>query len=394
MTPEAGTKERGLFSLSPAKVGLLAAVGALVFVVARLLLAAEGDISRFVLVGNVYGDRDVVPHDVHVLDSVGGDGQFYWRLAVDPGNREMDAAHGVTLDYGVRASRVSYPTLAYLAALGQPGLVAWSLVATNVVLFGVAAGAAARLARDRGLPPISGLLIVSATGLIIAISRDLIEVTMVAGLLTGVVALTNRRIGWATAGFSLAALAHEQALVVVAAYGLWRVVTIARRRDGPGWADAPWLVPGLGFVAAQLAIGAIHGEIPLLGSGDNNLTVPFGGMVSELPRWFRGDHPPQESLLLPQLVVVIAAVVAAFTGARRLRQQDRWLPWALAAVVTLAVLASRFVWEGPTELRQFVLVPIMAWVVIVASGRLPHGALIGATGLVWLATAGMRVLVL
>ena len=224
--------------LTPWQVGALAALAMALFVGGRLLVAADTDVTRFVVAGTAWVDPATVDPPIHVFDSSGYDGQFYWRLAIAPGERDEPAVHGVTLDNATRATRVTYPALATLGALGQPGLVAWSLVGVNVAAFGVLAGMAAAFARDRGHAAVAGLLVAASSGLVMSVARDLCEVVMVAAVVAGVVAVGRRRYGWAALAWAVAVLAHEQAVYVVAAYGLYRLavdVRRDRRLGAPTW---------------------------------------------------------------------------------------------------------------------------------------------------------------
>jgi hypothetical protein len=65
---------------------------------------------------------------------------------------------------------------------------------------------------------------------------------------------------------------------------------------------------------------------------------------------------------------------------------------ALCAVVLLSASLSDNVWQAPGELRQVIIVPTVAWIVVIVSRRRLPTLLIGATGAVWVLTAGLRVL--
>jgi hypothetical protein len=378
-------------SLTPVHVGVLAALVLLLFVVGRLLVAADGDESRFVVAGNVWTDAATVDPPIYVFDSDGYDGQFYWRLAVDPGERDEAPAHGVTLDNITRSTRVTYPTLAYLGALGQASLVTWSLIGVNVVAFGLLAGLAAAFARDRGHAAVAGLLVVASSGLVMSAARDLSEVVMVAAVVAGVVAVGRRRFGWAAVAWSVAVLTHEQAVYVVVAYGLYRLAMDVRRDRRLAAADLSWVVPGLAFVACQALMWAITGEVAILGSGGNNASLPFAELAPELAGWVTGDLSKQEVLVLPELALLVAVVVVAARRWRLVEPDDRWLLCALAVGALFAASLSREVWVGPAELRQVVLVPTLAWLAVLAARKAPPVALTAATAVVWVAVAGLRM---
>jgi hypothetical protein len=55
-------------------------------VAARVAIALHGNLSGLVLAGTTYVDPAEAPHGLHVFWGGGYDGQFYYRLALDPSN--------------------------------------------------------------------------------------------------------------------------------------------------------------------------------------------------------------------------------------------------------------------------------------------------------------------
>jgi hypothetical protein len=402
--------------LRPLQVGALGSGVALVIVLARLLVAADGDVSRFVVAGDMFVDAGTVDPDIHVFEGSGGyDGQFFWRLAVDPQEWDDEPAHGVRLDSAYRPPRIGYPLLAWLGAGGHPGLVAWSLVGVNVVAFGLIAGFGAVLADRAGRLPVWGLLVAGAPGLVLALSRDLAEVVTLAALLGGVVALSTGVSGLgsgdrpgagldrhrtgsagpvlATLAWSFAVVSREQALVVIAGYGLWRLAGVVTRRVRAGVDDLPWVVPPLVFVAWQGVLWASLGELPAAAASGSNLALPFADLVPAMGRWAQGDIARLEILTPVQLVLAGVLVVTAFRfGRARLAPDDGWLPVSLGLTALAAVCLARPVWDGPADLRQASDVFALSWIVLLlGSGQQPPRWLVGATGTVWLATVALRV---
>ncbi len=377
--------------LRPVHVGVLAVGVALVFVGARWFVAADRDVSRFVVAGSDFVDARAAEPGIHVFPGTGYDGQFYWRLAVSPSRLAPPAEAGARLDSGIRAGRMAYPLLAWALAAGRPGLVVWSLVLVNCIAVGCLAAAAAAFASDHGLAPAWGLLAAASSGLVMTLSRDLCEAVMLAALVTGALAVARRAPWAAAAAWSLAVLTHEQSLVVVVAYAGTRLLRVATHRARPGVEDAPWLVPGLAFVVWQLVARAAIGELPLLSSADRNAAVPFAGLLPELGRWLSLDVGRQEVLVLPQVILVVALVVVALVRSRAVEGDDRWLPVALACTLLVPATLSRNVWQGPAELRTIVIVPTFAVLCLLAERRPPPAWLTGGVGAVWLATAALRI---
>ena len=130
---------------SPIASGLIALLGWLAFALARWQTWAAGHVSLFVMAGHTYSQHANLPH----VPSKGYDGQFYYRLALDPFNWSK-TAYGITMDQSYRYTRIGYPILAWLVSLGQHQFVPVALVVIN--LLGVAAMAylGGIFARDRG----------------------------------------------------------------------------------------------------------------------------------------------------------------------------------------------------------------------------------------------------
>src|SRR5581483_3116679 len=120
----------------PAVPGVVAFFGWFGYALARWQVWAHGHLTLFIMAGHTYTHRSQLPHGVLRVPSAGYDGQFYYRLALDPVNWSR-TAFGITMDQSYRYTRIGYPVLAWLASLGQHQLVPMALVAIN--LLGVAA---------------------------------------------------------------------------------------------------------------------------------------------------------------------------------------------------------------------------------------------------------------
>lgn len=372
-------------------VGLLAGLIAFAFVALRLLIAADGDISKFVVAGQVHTNAAEVRPAIHVFDSDGYDGQFYWRLATNPSELDSTPYRGVQFDSSLRVSRIGYPTLAWAFAFGHAEFVKWSLVVVNIIGVAVLAASAASLARRRGRPAFVGLALASSSGIVMSLSRDLCEVTMIAGLVAGLALISRRQYAWASVCWMVASLVHEQSLLLIIPYGVYRVVGMIRQREwGLGAADMPWIAGAAVFGLWQLTGRLLLGEFPVLGSSGASLDVPFKGLLGQAKHWITDGFDGQQYLIVPQLALLVALIVIAFRSMTTLAVEDRWLPWALAGAVALSTMLSKNVWVGPAELRHLVVLSTLAWLVIVSSGRRLPIPLIAATATVWVMTAALR----
>jgi hypothetical protein len=204
--------------------GAVVFLAAALFVAARLLVAADSDVSRFAVAGNKFVNVAEAPDGLSVQPGSGYDGQFYYRLALDPAALRR-RADGIGVDNPLRFERIAYPALAWLFAAGQRGLVAWSLVAVNLVGLGTLGLLGGAIARSAGRHAAWGLLLPAWAGFLLTIGRDLTEIIMAVGVVAGLLAWRRGRPALAGGALALAVLARETAMLVVAAVvaaWMWR----------------------------------------------------------------------------------------------------------------------------------------------------------------------------
>jgi len=269
----------------PLVPGIIAFLGWLGFALARWQIWAKGHLTLFIMAGHVYTHRAQLPHGLLLVPSAGYDGQFYYRLALDPANWNH-TAFGITMDQSYRYTRLGYPILAWIFSLGQHQLVPVVLVVLN--LFAVAAMAmlGGMFARDSGRHALWGLAFVAYFGLVISVGRDTAEPVAEACMLGGLLAYRRggaRMYLLATALFTYGAITRETILFAPAAIAVTRLIAIARRRANPGLADLTWLVPAAGYGLVELAVHfVVKGEFPLLANSGRNLSVPFTALADAL----------------------------------------------------------------------------------------------------------------
>ncbi|HEV2457094.1 MAG TPA: hypothetical protein VGS80_01925, partial [Ktedonobacterales bacterium] len=161
---------------------------------------------------------DPTYHNYIPANKLGYDGQFDYFIALDP----VNARYYIDVP-AYRYGRILYPMTARLLALGQPGLVPYTLLAVNLL---AAAGGTLALAawlKRKRLSPWLALLFGLYPGLFIAFQRDLNEPLAYALAALGVYLFDfggRRRVLWAGIAFGLAALARESTLIFPLVYGL------------------------------------------------------------------------------------------------------------------------------------------------------------------------------
>jgi len=359
---------------------VLASLLVLGFVLLRLVFATS--LGGFVVASERFVDPTRTPERLEVVAETGGyDGQFVYRLAVDPWTVQP-TEHGVRLDNpAYRQQRIATPVLAWTLAL-LPGLsTTLALVLVNVVALLVAAGYGSRLAVESGRHPLCGLLLAFPACMPISLGRDLTEPVAWAAVLAGLWYARRRR--WAAAGVALtvAVLARETSLVVVAGLAVGAVVQAvrsgARRRGAPATAgvgsrsaalagpgpepgapngtaaptgSAGWLaVPIAIAVGWQVLLWQIWGTLPLRSGGSGNLAdLPllgvFRSLVADLPDFTSStiSNPLVGVVVFGERLAVLAlfcyAGLALLRGRGRLGTGEA-VAWALSVAIAMSLSA-------------------------------------------------------
>jgi hypothetical protein len=297
----------------PLVPGIIAFLGWTGFALARWQIWAKGHLSLFIMAGHVYTHRAQLPHGLRQVPSAGYDGQFYYRLALDPFNWHA-TAFGITMDQSYRYTRIGYPFLAWIFSLGQQQLVPVVLVVLN--LFGVAAMAmlGGAFARQSGRHALWGLAFALYFGLVISVGRDTAEPLAEACMLGGLLAYrrgTGRMYLLATVLFTYGAITRETILFAPAAIAVTRLIAIARRRANPGLADLTWVVPAVGYGLVEVvAHFVLKGELPLLANGSRNLATPFTALVDALK--YNAHHINTQHLSPIDIATLEYATLAVF----------------------------------------------------------------------------------
>lgn len=292
------------------------------------------------------------PNDLAIVHegSTGYDGQFVYRLALDPFTRE-ETAYGITLDNPTyRQQRIGLPLAAW--AVSQAGVpLSVALLLVNAAALLAAAWAGAVLARRLHRHALWGVLVALTPGLVIAASRDLTEPLQMGLLLTGLVAWTGRRTPLTTAAavvaFTAAAFTRETSLAVLCGLGVWETYRLGR---GPGRARALaraalLLVPVVAVAAWQVHLHGVWGESPI-GATDGDVGLPF---LNTAQTFFSGggdwsDWTSKDALLAHAWVAerVLLAGLLGYAFARLVR--SRTDAAVKAGYVVAALLALSAAW--------------------------------------------------
>jgi hypothetical protein len=361
------------------------------FVGARLAVH-HGDPTRFVHAGREFVDARRAPSGLYVYPGKGFDGQFYYRLALDPSNLNR-IAFGIRMDLGVRRARIAYPAIAWAVSAGDATAVPWALIALNLLALTALALLGAVAARDAGRHPLWGLLVPAFPGLLFALSRDLAEPLATAGLLAGLLLLRRNRPWLAGLALALGVLARESTLVAVAGIAV-AALAGAVGSDGAGrrWRSAPaWVIPAAAFLAWESVVYSSVGSFPLFGDR-GNLSAPFAGMGPEAWRWIRDPTRPHFASRLVLLALLVWVIGSAARSAVRKRPPlAELLAWL--GVIALAICLSAFVYSAPGDFRFMSDAYALSVLILMGDRGSQLGITAAFVGVLWLGLAGYHVMV-
>jgi hypothetical protein len=353
---------------------------ATLFVVLRWLVAAQRRLGAFVVAGTRYADPARVPKTLPVQSVYGYDGQFYYRLGLDPFDLAR-TAFGIRFDSFSRVERMGYPFVAWLVSGGQQARLPLALVVVNVAACGVVALAGGFLARSAGRHALWGLVFAGYWGYLWTIGRDLTELTAAAFVLLGVAALVRGAPWWSGLAFLCAVLSKETSVLFVATLALvalWQRCRTGRdasattelggtlRRLTLRRSDAAFLIPLLGFAAWQVVLLDATGRLPIYKSGGENLGIPFVGVFSGFSHYLSLFPQSASVLWMAEFGVLILVTGGAALSLRGAPVEYRAL-WV--ASVVLALSTAKGIWLGDVGFRSLDDLYLTGWLILLSRRR-------------------------
>jgi hypothetical protein len=353
--------------------GLIALVAALAFVLARWQTWAKGDITRFILVGRHFATLSQLPRGVAVAPTYGYDGQFFYRLALNPVNFSH-IAYGIRVDQPYRYMRIGYPWLTWLVSFGQHVLVPVMLVVINIVAIGAIGYLGGMFARQGGRHALAGLVLPAYFGLLTSLSRDTAEPLAAACLLGGLLAIRARRPVLAGLLLAYGALTRESVMVAVAAVAIVDFIGVIRRRRSvrPGRDDLAWALPAAAFVAWQVVVKVAVGRFPLLVDANGNTGSPFITPLKAVEHnltHINLHHFEQYDLWFLELAILILLAVAALLSLRSTNAPVHERLALILYMIEICVVSPSTWYSLDADLRSFIEVYLLAAIILLGTPR-------------------------
>jgi hypothetical protein len=351
----------------PAVTGLIAFVAWLAFVIARWQTWAKGHITLFIMSGVKYSHPAQMSPRIDHVPLAGYDGQFYYRLALNPFNWHT-TAYGITMDHPYRYTRIGYPLVAWILSAGQHDLVPAILVVINLICVAVLGWLGGQFARESGRHALWGLLFVAYFGLVISVGRDTSEPLADACMLGGLLAYRHARYVLAALLVMYGVITNEPILVLAVAIALTRLWQMYRREARPGRQDLVWVLPGAAYVVLQgIEHFVVKGKSGGVADASSNLTLPFKAMVPALVHDFRlmsWTHLGMYDFNLIEFIALAAVVVAGLLVLRSTTAPLHERVAFVGFVLIELVMASGQFWDsvfgdGRTYIDAFLMAVVM-----------------------------------
>ena len=340
-----------------------------------------------------------IPHDlppnfvIRPKGDHGHDGQFYYRLSLNPFT-STQTANGILLDApAYRHQRVFYPFVVWCLSLGQKALVPFVMVAVNVFAWTLLGLLGGLWARKFNIHAIWGVLLALHPGFLISLWLNLTEISEVALLCAALLALRHKKNWLCAVLLSLAVLTKETALLFAVAGALvwlWERRRIASERT---LEPVVWMLPVGVYITWQVIIFALWHQWGAT-SGTGNLGMPFVGIFATFLHvvYHRPEEAGWATLVGAQL---LAIALLTFVVAYRLRRafiaplaKVSWLLY-----VVLAMCLSSAVWSLEVNFtRALSEYSMLGLLVVLAQSSWRMRAVIGLAMLSFIASRAYFVL--
>jgi hypothetical protein len=211
----------------------------LTWIVYRYAERFNYNLSGFICIGDKFMPPSGVPRGTIVyFRSAGYDGQFYYRMALNPLADKEELQYFDSPVY--RYQRIGYPLLAALFSLGNKSWLPASLLITNMLVMVLSVFTISIWLKEKKLDPRYAVMYALSGTLVYPLMRDLSEPTSAAFLIIGFFFYTRHRFLSAGLFFGYAILCREVVFAVLPVLVLdWLFLQKAKRA---------WIAPLVSFL--------------------------------------------------------------------------------------------------------------------------------------------------
>ncbi|MFA6255099.1 MAG: hypothetical protein WC675_03655 [Patescibacteria group bacterium] len=255
------------------------------FFISLQLINNNYDFSRFVVAGDKFSDvKEVFPNLTVEKNSWGYDGQFYYRLALNPFTKNQ-TEYGVRLDLpALRQQRIAYPLVVWLLSFSQPALVPIFLLIVNYLALCTIGWLAGKVLQLFNVNALWGIFLSFYPGFLFTLSRDLTEILAVFFLLASLFFYKTNKYFFLSLALIFTVLTRETnfifliALFVASLYLYW-----SKKERNYKLVLYSSIAPVLVFLFWHFYLHSVWGTWPLfIDSHFNTYLIPLYGLISSL----------------------------------------------------------------------------------------------------------------
>jgi len=338
--------------------------------------------------GITYAESDEIPWKNYVHPKPGYDGQFYFRLALDPFTDKREA-FGVPLDAPLlRQQRILLPFFTWLIARGNLEITPLVMMAINLGAVAGCAFVSGLILSGFGISAWYGLLFALYPGFAVSAGRFLTEPLALFMILSSLLMLVHRKNLMAAIILSLAVLSRETATLVVAAgFFTWLSGKIFQTGNKNNFFPhfSFWLYPTLTFFLWQLWLWNNWSIVLLDGDNISKMGVPLAGFIRAIAGNIANLNPETGFYLIMLLAVVVYQVFIC----RWIRHFPLLLLISWACYVLLVSCTKTAVWSNSTSFlrlsAELNMLGLLAYVIV---KKRPGNFFVSFWLLAWLLAAG------
>jgi len=325
----------------------------------------------------------------YISSAFGYDGQFYYRLALNPFSNE-EYVQGIGFDHPPwRQQRILLPVLTWSIARGAPQLTATVMLAINLLSIVGLTLAGAAILRHQGLSPWPAVLLAFYPGFAISVERFLTEPLSCLLLVLSLLSLAHKRVVLGGVILALAVLARETALAAALAMaGIWFLQTILRMKFDQWKAPGPafWMPAIVTYISWQTWLQHNWAASAYSAAEKGNLLGwPLAGIGTSFWKLVSNISPDNIFFLFMMLALITWAVLVALLF-QRSRGPYRWM-WL--AFLALATLLGPPIWNNsPGFMRTMTELNVLGMLIYLLAVQKPHRLVLFAWLGCWLLTAG------
>lgn len=300
------------------------------------------NITTLINAGSFFTEKRLENKIIVLKNTTGYDGQFYYRLALDPFTKK-ETDYGIRLDVPLyRQQRILYPFLTWLVSFHLPEIVPDVLVFLNMFLLGIIAYYGSLYSISLKKSGFWGVAFALYPGFLITLSRDLTEITAIAFLLAGMTYLRSKHYLASGILLSLAILAKETTLIVPLSVGMVLAFQGFKNMKLKEFIGVVLPIVVYGFWHLWLYFHWLsQGNIDL--GISNNIGVPFAGIF----RFFMSiplfSSPMQMAFSLELIFFVIFIFLIVISIYKTRAPLYMVISWLIYLVVCLCLTTSVWV---------------------------------------------------